>query len=474
MVLDFTVANQNYKMKITTRLSFQFTLIVLGILLLFSAMVYYFSYTSQLTKFRNNLLSRAQNTAILLIDIAEVDSTLLKKIDQTTKTLEEEEIALSNSSGMLLYSNNMSYMKMEFLAGISNHPNPFYFSIDDKDGVVYKHKVNNQTFNVYAMAYDKYRHENLRSLLRILIWSIFFGVWLSVISSLFFSKFAIRPISKIIAKVKDINSLKLNSRLDEGYRKDEIEQLAVTFNQMLSDLEQIFKSQADFVSNSSHEFRTPLAIMIAENEYILSKDRSTEEYTKHLTGLQKDLLKLNTLLNSLLELAQLNRDNTISKSLIRADELVFKAIQTIKVKYPGKMILPKIEYSENENDLLIEGNSGLLEIALKNLIDNACKFSNEGVEVKVSISDNLLTVCVSDKGIGIPTDEIINIFKPFKRATNSKFIGGFGVGLSIVAKIIELHSAEIKVFSIENEGSTFTLLFKKGCVSETMPLKRLI
>jgi signal transduction histidine kinase len=328
-------------MKITTRLSFQFTQIVFGILLLFSVMVYYFSYTSQLTKFRNNLLSRAQNTAILLIDIAEVDSTLLKKIDQTTKTLEEEEIALTSSSGELLYSNNMDFLKTETLSGLSNHPNPFYFSVNNKDGVVYKHKVNSQTFNVYALAYDKYRHENLRSLLTILIWSIFFGVWLSVISSLFFSKFAIRPISKIIAKVKDINSLKLNSRLDEGFRKDEIEQLAVTFNQMLSDLEQVFKSQEEFVSNSSHELRTPLAIMIAENEYIMSKDRSTEEYTNHLMGLQEDLRNLNSLLNSLLELAHLNRDNPILKTMLRADELVFNVIQSVKINYPGKMIIPK-------------------------------------------------------------------------------------------------------------------------------------
>lgn len=449
-------------MKITTRLSFQFTLIVFGILLLFSVMVYYFSYTSQLTKFRNNLLSRAQNTAILLIDIAEVDSTLLKKIDQTTIILEEEEIALTNSSGKLLYSNNMNYLKFESLLGLSSHSNPYYFSVDDKDGVVYKHKGNNQTFNVYALAYDKYRHENLRSLLSILIWSILFGVWLSVISSLFFSKFAIRPISKIIAKVKDINSLKLNSRLDEGFRKDEIEQLAVTFNQMLSDLEQVFKSQEEFVSNSSHELRTPLAIMIAETDYILSKNRTTEEYINHLSGLQEDLRKLNTLLNSLLELAHLNRDNGISKSLIRADELVFNAIQSVKVKYPGRKIFPNIEYTDNENDLIIAGNSGLLEIALKNLIDNACKFSLNDVEIKLSVSDQFVNVTISDQGIGIPANEIDNIFKPFKRASNVSYIGGFGIGLSIVSKVMELHGAEIKISSSDKNGTGVMLLFKRN------------
>lgn len=425
-------------------------------------MVYYFSYNSQLTKFRSNLLSRAENTAILLIDIAEVDSTLLNKIDQTTKILEQEESALTNSSGKLLYSNNMNYLKAEFISNISNHPGPFYFSIADKDGVVYKHETKNQTYSVYTLAYDKYRHENLQNLKRILFWSILFGVGISVITSLFFSRYAIKPISKIITKVKEINSLKLNSRLDEGFRRDEIEQLAVTFNQMLSDLEQVFKSQEEFVSYSSHEFRTPLAIMIAENDYILSKVRTTEEYKTHLQGLQKDLRQLNSLLNSLLELAHLNRDNNISKSWLRADEIIFSAIQNIKIKYPGKIIIPKVEYSENENELLIEGNSGLLEIALKNIIDNACKFSNDIVEVLISISSDFLLICVSDKGIGIPAKEIGNIFKPFKRAANVNFIPGFGIGLSIVLKIIELHNAEINVESSEDNGTKVSLKFIKN------------
>jgi signal transduction histidine kinase len=449
-------------MKITTRLSFQFSFLVFGILLFFSVSVYYFSYTSQLTKFRNNLLESAQNTAILLINVVEVDSTLLKKIHQTTKSLEEEEIALTDSSDKLIYSNKMNYLKDEMLPGFSKQLNPSYFSIGKRDGVVYKHMVNKQLYNVYVLAHDTYREDNMRELRSILLWSILLGILLSVTISYFFSKIAIRPISIIIAKVKDINSLKLNSRLDEGFRKDEIEQLAVTFNQMLADLELVFKNQDEFVSNSSHELRTPLAIMIAETEYLLSKERNSEDYTQHLSGLMDDLRKLNILLNNLLDLAHLNRDNTISKSLIRLDEVVFNAIQSVKAKYPGRKLIPKIEYSDNEKDLLIEGNSGLLEIALKNLLDNACKFSNEGIEVKVSISNDFLTLSVFDKGIGIPPDEIGNIFKPFKRGTNSKFIGGFGIGLSIVAKIIELHSAEIKVNSIENEGTSFDLIFKKA------------
>jgi len=446
-------------MDIKTRLSVQFTLSVLGILMVFCMLVYYFSYSSQLSTFRQNLLVRAQNTAILLINVQEVDSTLLKKIYLTTKSLEEEEIVLNDSNDKTLYSDKIRDLKNISSTRISHASSPEFFSIGKKDGVLYNHHVNNQLYHVYVLAYDQFRAENLRGLRIVLLWSIVFSLCLSVWTSYFFSKVAINPISNIVAKVKEINASKLSNRLDEGKRQDEIEQLAITFNQMLSDLELVFKSQEEFVSNASHELRTPLAIMIAESDYIIGRKRSPEEYEIHIARLTEDLRKLNLLINSLLELAQLNRDKNISKSSIRIDELVFNAIHSVKLKYPGRKILPRIEYSDNENDFVIDGNPGLLEIAFKNLVENACKFSTGEVEVEILNTGKGVVVRITDYGVGIPENEIGNIFKPFNRATNAKFIGGFGIGLSIVAKIIELHGAEIKVASTLNKGTSFDLRF---------------
>ena len=448
-------------MNIKTRLSIQFTFVVIGILIFFSALVYYFSYTSERSKFRESLLEKAQNTAILLINVEGIDSTLLKKIHQTTSAFAEEEIALTDSANNFIYSNKTHYLTNKIIIEKSFPSSPNYFSIGEKDGVSYNHTVNNKTYHVYVLAYDNSRAESLIELRSILFWSILFSIWLSITAAYFFSKSAIRPISNIIVQVKNINSARLNSRLNEGRGRDEIEQLAITFNQMLSDLELVFKSQDDFVSNASHELRTPFAVMIAESDYILGKDRNSEEYKKHISGMTEDLRKLNALLNSLLELAQLNRNIQIFLSPVRIDELIFNTVQEVKARYPGRKILPKIEYSENENDLLITGNQGLLEIALKNLIDNACKFSTEQVEIKISISDENITVNIIDHGIGIPVDEMETIFKPFRRGTNVKYIGGFGVGLSIVAKIIELHRAKINVSSSEKEGTCFEIVFNR-------------
>jgi signal transduction histidine kinase len=448
-------------MKIKTRLSVQFTLIVAGILFFFSLLVYYFSYSSQLNKFRGNLLDSARNTAILLINVAEVDSSLLKKIHQSTISWENEEIALTDSANRIIYSNNLNYLTPQELESNASVSGERYFSVGSKDGVCYLHSFRNSTFNVFVLAYDRSRRESLSELRKILVWSILFSIWLSVLLSYFFSRKAIGPISQIIKSVKEINSLKLNTRLNEGKGKDEIDQLAMTFNEMLTKLEISFKNQLDFVSNASHELRTPFTIMIGEADYLLSRNRLPEEYVDHLKQLVSDLKKLNLLLNSLLELAQIYNYRNIEFSLVRIDEIIFDSIGQVKISYPGRRIIPKIVYPENERALLVKGDEGMLKIAFKNLIDNACKFSNEDVGIEFLIKDNLINIIITDKGLGIPSAEVEKIFNPFHRASNVKFIGGFGIGLSLVGKILELHNAKMNVISSENEGTRFEIEFEK-------------
>jgi signal transduction histidine kinase len=284
---------------------------------------------------------------------------------------------------------------------------------------------------------------------------------LSVLLSYFFSKKAIKPITQIIKSVKEINSLKLSNRLNEGKRKDEIDQLAITFNEMLANLEIAFKNQEDFVLNASHELRTPLTVMIGESDYILSHGRTREDYVGHISEMMSDLKNINSLLNSLLELAQINRDIRIEMSEVRIDEIIFNAVHQVKDKYYGRKIIPRILYPEQGNDLLIRGNEGLLTIVFKNLVDNACKFSSDDVIIDFMIDEKFIKVMVSDKGIGIPAGELADIFKPFKRASNVKFIGGFGIGLALVAEIMTLHNADLNIRSTENQGTTFEIKFQR-------------
>ncbi|HNW88812.1 MAG TPA: HAMP domain-containing sensor histidine kinase [Bacteroidales bacterium] len=449
-------------MNIKTRLSFEFTGIVAVILLFFAGLVYYFSYTSQLARYREDLLNSAKNTTILLIDVVEVDSILLKKIQRETILLDNEEIVIINPTSKVIYSNNVKYLTDKIIGQYSAKKDISYFSVGEKDGVFYKHHFKNQYYNVFVMATDNTRIKNLSDLKKILFWSILFSIWLSTMFSYLFSKNAIKPISRIIKSVKNINSSKLSDRLKEGRGNDEIVQLSRTFNEMLANLEIAFNNQKDFVSNASHELRTPLSVMILESDYFLSKEHSTEHYNQHISGLVADLKKLNTQLNSLLELAQVTHDNTIKLKSVRIDEIVYDAIQQIKIKYPTRKIISKIQYPENENELLINGNAELLTIVFKNLIDNACKFSDDDVNIEFLMAEDHIKIIISDKGIGIPPNELERIYSPFGRASNVKFKSGFGIGLSLVSKILALHKVLLTVESVVNEGTRFILLFKKN------------
>lgn len=449
-------------MNIKTRLSFQFTIIVAGILLFFSALVYYFSYSSQRTRFADSLTKRAKNTGILLMSIPEVDSVLLRKIHLSTLSYENEEIAVTDSSLNLIYNYNIQLLTNDVFRANSGTSDIIRFSIAKRDGICYKYRINNKTFNVYVLAFDKTRLENLSDLREILLWSILFSTCLAILLSYIFSRKAIKPISQIIDHVKAINSSRLSSRVNEGNKKDEIAKLAITFNEMLANLEVAFKNQKDFVSNASHEFRTPLSVMIVESDYILSHEQDPEIYRNHINNIVNDLKRINSQLNSLLELAQINRDNAIQVSQVRIDEIIFNAIQLVKAKYPDHKIIPKIQYPENENILLINGNTGLLSIAFKNLIENACKFSDDDVIIEFALPIDHILIKIMDKGIGIPAGEIENIYKPFKRASNVRFKSGFGIGLSLVAKIFELHEVSFNVYSTENEGTQFEMLFKRS------------
>ncbi|HQI70404.1 MAG TPA: HAMP domain-containing sensor histidine kinase [Bacteroidales bacterium] len=449
-------------MNIKTRLSFQFTLIIVLILLFFAGLVYYFSYSSQLARYREDLLNSAKNTSILLIDVVEVDSTLLKKIQRTTILLDDEEIVITNKASKIIYSNNVEYLSDKLIKQYSQKDDITYFSLAEKDGLFYKHHFKDQYYNVFVMATDNTRIKNLSDLKKILIWSVLFSIWLSTMLSYLFSKNAIRPISKIIKSVRNINSSKLSDRLKEGKGNDEIVQLSRTFNEMLANLEIAFNNQKDFVTNASHELRTPLSVMILQSDYLLSKERSSDEYKQYISMLLSDLKKLNTLLNSLLELAQITHNNKIQLDSIRIDEIVYDAIQQVKIKYPARKIISRIQYPDNENELLINGNAGLLNIVFKNLIENACKFSNDDVKVEFQIIEEHIKITISDQGIGIPPEELQRIYTPFGRASNVKFKSGFGIGLSIVSKILALHEVLIATDSQVNEGTRFILLFKKN------------
>lgn len=451
-------------MNIRNRLLTQFSLIVVFILLIISIGVYYFSSMYRESEYYARLEDRALTTARLLLNVDGVGEELLKLIDKNTVALFEEKIDVYDPDNMLRYSNrpdNQFNNLTELISGARERR-----KYKERDGM---HEIlsilypsNGKNYVIIISAFDKFGFSKLNNLRLVLFFMFIFGLMITLFFGIIFSKRALAPISGVIRQVQNITGTSLNKRLNEGNRKDEIAQLAITFNQMLQRIEDAFILQRDFVSNAAHELRTPFSVLLAETDLALMQERDKAFYQQVLNSHAEELRKLSKISNGLLDLARISYDKTgIGLRDLRIDELIIETCNTVIASNPQNMI--NIDFDnlpENDQLLMIQGNEQLLSIAFKNLIDNACKFSdNKSVNVVLRVDRNKIQVLFKDDGIGIPPEDMDSIFNPFFRGKNTHYIAGYGIGLALTDKIIHLHEGEITVESEVGKGSVFTVSF---------------
>lgn len=449
-----------FEINIKTKLALQFMAIVTAILFIFAFLIYYFTYTTHKEKFKTSLLNRAKYTAIVINRNKTIEKEFLDKIFASTYMSQNQEVVICDLKYELLYEYKRKLVSENILQALNITEEYNFFYLENKDGVCLRIKFHEIPALLVIMANDNARKDYLRDLTGFLFWGIIVSMALTSLFAYIFSKQAFKPVSRINEEVQTINASNLSIRLDEGNGMDELERLAATFNTMLDGLEASFKNQAEFIANASHELKTPLAVMIAESEYLLSKDKSEEEYKNHIKKNIEYVHKFNDHLNNLLELARINRITSIEKHEVRLDEILYDAIKMIREKYPERKILTKIELPENDKELIINANYSLMVLAFSNLLDNAVKFSNENINLSLETSNQLL-VTITDSGIGIPESELLHISKPYRRAGNARYISGFGIGLSLVSRIFEAHGFNFQISSTVNAGTSIRILFNQ-------------
>ncbi|HUH26592.1 HAMP domain-containing sensor histidine kinase, partial [Gelidibacter sp.] len=315
---------------------------------------------------------------------------------------------------------------------------------------------------VTATSYDQYGYNKLNSLLKTSIFVFVISIVFIYIAGVFFSKKAFEPISKMTEKAQNITATNLDLRLPSKENKDELSELAQTFNAMLDRLEQSFDAQKHFVSNISHELRTPLAAIITELELSLGKERSSEDYKLAIQNSLKDAKKIVRLSNSLLDMAKASYDpSEISFKSVRIDEVLLDARQQVQQANPNYKIDIHFENDfENDAQISINGNEYLLKVAFANLFENGCKFSKDHhSKASIIFRENNIQLKFSDHGIGISEIDLKNIFKPFYRGDNQKFADGNGIGLPLTQKIILLHKGTISATSKWGKGTDFYVSF---------------
>ncbi|CAN5471403.1 hypothetical protein BH23BAC1_BH23BAC1_20570 [soil metagenome] len=274
-----------------------------------------------------------------------------------------------------------------------------------------------------------------------------------------------KPLKKITDKVRQISSESLHLRLDLQNSSEELKELEDTFNDMLDRIETSFESQNNFISNASHELRTPLTAIIGEADVALSKPRTVEDYIETTKIILDEAEKLDRKTQSLLFLAQTGFNGKALKfGKVRTDQLLWDVKETInKINPRSKIHIDTSLLPENPFKLKIKGNEQLLHLALTNVINNACKYSDyKMVDVSIGASDDKVIIVVKDQGIGIPESELKFIYDPFFRALNTEKYEGYGIGLPLTRNIVRMHYGNIIVSSIINQGTTVQINFPIG------------
>jgi heavy metal sensor kinase len=294
---------------------------------------------------------------------------------------------------------------------------------------------------------------HLKDILIVLIPILLF---LSIISGYFIIKSSLYPVKKAIDEVKEIESHNLEKRITTLSADDEIEELITTFNFMLDKLDDSFSKIKRFSNDVSHELKTPLTIIRGEIELGLRKDRTNEEYKNILKSTLEETKSLQELINSLLFLSKSNNKEIEQQfAEVELDDIITEVIAQNKQLIETKNI--KFYFHDFENTI-VQGNFLLLKILIGNIIQNSLKYSHKNSIVEISLNKQQLQI--KDYGIGIKEEDLKNIFDRFYRVDDARSGDGYGLGLSIVKSIANIHKFTLNVKSKYEEYTLFTINFK--------------
>jgi signal transduction histidine kinase len=453
-------------MKIKYRLTINFSLLVVGIILIFSFSIYVFYLKHRHEDFLIRLQNKAINS-VTLLNTAPFDKKLLTIIDHSSVTnMDDLTVIILDSLRNIEYTNRK-------LGKISNSISIFQkLDWNKKSSLSFNRKMyvslpyyhQNKKFYLLASAGDLYGEAELQQLVMIILIVFIFSLALVIIAGFLNAKQSLKPIKDIIRQVDEIEAANLNIMLTTK-NNDEIAELAHTFNKMLERINRAFERERFFVSNASHELRTPVTSIKGQVEVALMKQRNEKNYIDVLTSILDDVENMTNIINGFLELAEANADiKNLAIQTIQIDEFLFAIKDEIIKRKPQYTINIEFEKMPNkESEISVAGNPGLLFILMNNLIDNACKFSeNKKATVIIDFDNNYTIIKVIDNGIGIPKEELAYVFQPLYRAKNVQGKYGNGIGLSIVQRIAEIHKAQIKISSTLNIGTTISVLFLKN------------
>ncbi|SCK04419.1 Sensor protein CpxA [uncultured Clostridium sp.] len=271
---------------------------------------------------------------------------------------------------------------------------------------------------------------------------------------------ALKPVIVLNENIKKINEDNLTCNLKVEGPKDEIKELTISFNKMLAKLDNAFTSQKRFNSSVAHELKTPLAVIKTNIDVLKNrKDKSVEEYENTLEVVEKSILKMNIMIETLLDM--IKQENATLDKMVSVDEIIEDVAEDLSQIAKKNDISIEVDTIDIKDKIL--GNEILLYRAFYNVVENAIKYNKKHGMIRISGGQekDIIKIIISDTGKGIEEKDFENIFKPFYRCEgiNISTSNGIGLGLSLTKSAITIHGGDIKIYSELDKGTevTFTL-----------------
>jgi signal transduction histidine kinase len=448
-------------MKVKDRLSLQFSFMFAVLLIAVLAGIYWFVEHNRVKNFYNKLNDRALTVAQFYLAEDNLSKENFKEVlKKFPQTLSEESIRIYDDQYKPKFIPEGSvHWKKIFLKQVTAQKRVmFAHGKTQVTGIYYADNSGN--FIIVVSATDVEGYKDMHDLAFIMFFFFLASLIITFLMGRIFARISLIPIISITKNLKKIRSTSLDLRLNVNKKKtDEIDILSVAINNLLEHLEQSFENQKAFISNASHELRTPITSILGEAETTLSIERDKEEYQLTLAGIIKDAERLEYIINSLMDLVRTNLDNNDFQK-IRMNELLWAAADELTAKDKSNEINLSFNLPADPSKFTLQGNHQLLFIAVSNILKNALKFSNnKPVDCEIYCEAGNVCIVVRDQGIGINQQDQSKIFLPFYRSVNALIYPGYGVGLSLTQNIMRLHNGSIQVKSELEKGTEFRLIF---------------
>ena len=440
-------------MKIGRRIAFYYMWVTLGIT--GALVVVFYFYTSRYIDnvYYSYLAEKALVTAGKHWERDEVnaqDYALIQKRYNELLPTTREVIFNVDSTGF--HSDSLRHYLTEAQVGRLKMREPGRFRHGQQLGVALFYPDNEGNFILLIFAENDYGQQVRQQVSWLMLLLLLVAVVVTYIAGKVYSDRILAPLQKILKKLKRITGNDLRVRFRPTGNGDELDDLTRSLNGMLDRVDAALSAEKSFVSNASHELNNPVTAIQGECEIMLMRSRTPEEYVAALERISTESRRLGDLTKALLMLSRQNRQ-------LRQNTMEAVSLTEWLVRQCGENPRLILTVDPGGDTFPVVADPYLLGVALGNIIENACKYSQGNVAINLGRENGQTVVEVLDSGIGIPKDEIGQVFQSFYRARNSREYRGHGIGLNLSANILSSYGAVMEIVSEEGEYTRVRVRF---------------